>query len=262
MGRNRRRILYGENRRNGGSRVGYPQRRFTPQPTVGRERDMWNGMGISFKSGDTASELLARIEAAKVMRDVVVTKNATDSAGVSFEFILGDLFHSDPTQLGQPVRPEYLAANLPSGSNPDCSVSTQGYRCFFEQHKYRRQVVFAGANDGMLHALNGGQFQSNVVAGEQLGTYDVGDGRELFAYVPREELGRLHDMRFSSNRHEFSVDGPVRVDDVFIDPSHSGTPTTTDREWRSIMIGGLREGGNSYYRTRHHAARPAHHHQR
>ncbi|MEM1245432.1 MAG: PilC/PilY family type IV pilus protein [Acidobacteriota bacterium] len=246
-GQNQRRILYGDRRRNGGDRVGYPNRRLLPHSNINQERDLWTAMGITFTANDTASELAARTEAALVMRDVVVRKMATDAAGVPFEFILGDLFHSDPVQLGQPVRPEYLASNLPAGSNADCSVSDQGYRCFFEKHRYRRQVVFAGANDGMLHAFDAGRFQSSVVGGQQEGTFGIGTGRELFAYVPREELSRLYDMRFNSSRHEFSVDGPVRIDDFYMDPFHTGSPTDGDREWRSVLIGGLREGGNSYY---------------
>ena len=245
-GQNRRRILYPRDRGSGGDEVGYPQRRFVPQSTIERERDMWTGMGISFIIGDTASELAARKEAAKVMRDVVLQKTASDASGAQFDYILGDLFHSDPLQLGQPLRPEYLAANLPAGSTTNCATS-KGYFCFFAKHKYRRQVVFAGANDAMLHAFDAGRFQSNVVGGVQKGTYDVGGGRELFAYIPREEMSRLHDMRFSSSRHEFSVDGPVRADDVFIDPRHTGTPTSGEREWRSVLVAGLREGGNSYY---------------
>lgn len=246
-GQDDRRILYGDRRRSGGDQVGYPNRRLVPHANLNQERDLWTAMGISFVVNDTASELAARKEAAKVMRDVVVRKFATDAAGASFEFILGDLFHSDPVQVGQPVRPEYLAANLPAGSDTDCTVSDQGYRCFYAKHRYRRQVVFAGANDGMLHAFDAGRFQSSVVGGQQQGTYDIGTGREVFSYIPREELARLYDMRFNSNRHEFSVDGPVRIDDFYIDPSHTGTPAAGDREWRSILLGGLREGGNSYY---------------
>ncbi len=248
-GQNRRRILYARERGNNGDMVGYPQRRFHPQPNLSREYDMWDGMGISYTPGNAASELAARKEAAKVMRDTVLQKVANDpNTGTTFNFILGDLFHSDPVQVGPPVRAEYLAANLPLGSNPDCTVSTQGYRCFFAKHRYRRQVVFAGANDGMVHAFDAGRFQSNVQNGVETGTYGTGGGRELFAYIPREELARLYDMKFNtSNRHEFSVDGPVRIDDVFIDPRHTGTPTVAEREWRSILIGGMREGGKTYY---------------
>ena len=248
-GQNRRRILYGRDRGNGGNQVGYQHRRFHPQPTLAREYDMWTAMGITFTVGDTASELAARKEAAKVMRDVVLQKTAIDPVtSTPFDYILGDLFHSDPVQIGGPLRPEYLAANLPAGSSTDCTVSTRGYRCFFEKHKYRRQVVLAGSNDGMVHALDAGRFQSNVVGGQQKGTFGLGTGMELFAYIPREEMANLYDLKFNnSNRHEYSVDGPIRVDDVFIDPSHTGTPTASEREWRTIAIGGLREGGNSYY---------------
>jgi len=33
------------------------------------------------------------------------------------------------------------------------------------------------------------------------------------------------------------------VQDVFIDPSNNGTPTATHRQWRTVLVGGFREGG-------------------
>ena len=44
-------------------------------------------------------------------------------------------------------------------------------------------------------------------------------------------------------REIFGVDGTPRVQDVFLDPNHNGTPNAADREWRTVAIGGFREGG-------------------
>ena len=41
----------------------------------------------------------------------------------------------------------------------------------------------------------------------------------------------------------FGVDSTPRLKDVFIDPSHNGTPDPTQREWRTVAIGGFRDGG-------------------
>ena len=78
------------------------------------------------------------------------------------------------------------------------------------------------------------------------GTFDDGSGRELFAYVPRPVLSTLVEMH-ESRRHRFTVDGRVAAADVFIDPLHSaklGDPVDPDeRQWRTVLIGGLRRGG-------------------
>jgi Tfp pilus tip-associated adhesin PilY1 len=34
---------------------------------------------------------------------------------------------------------------------------------------------------------------------------------------------------------------------VFIDPTHNGTPVAANREWRTVVFGGLREGGATYF---------------
>ena len=51
-------------------------------------------------------------------------------------------------------------------------------------------------------------------------------------------------------RHRFIVDGRTQAADVRIDPIHDGAlsnvnpPDENDREWRTVLVGGLREGGN------------------
>ena len=47
--------------------------------------------------------------------------------------------------------------------------------------------------------------------------------------------------------HAPGIDGQLTVDDVFIDPAHSGTPSANDREWRTVAIGAYREGGRGLY---------------
>lgn len=93
------------------------------------------------------------------------------------------------------------------------------YLNFKKTHENRQGVVFAGANDGMLHA------------------FDAKTGEELFAYLP----GLLFSSRSSQGLHRLTqkyselrsyVDLPATVHDVFI-----------NNAWRSILVGGLRTGG-------------------
>ena len=67
----------------------------------------------------------------------------------SFTWRLGDVIHSTPVTVGAPMEGYHQLYN---------DVS---YAEFLAQYKGRRQMVYFGANDGMLHAVNGG-FYSDV----------------------------------------------------------------------------------------------------
>jgi type IV pilus assembly protein PilY1 len=83
------------------------------------------------------------------------------------------------------------------------------------------KTLFAGANDGMLHAL------------------DVKTGRERFAYVPTlifQQLHLLGSPDYAAN-HRFYVDSTPYVGEVLESPNHL----------RTYLIGGLGKGGKGYY---------------
>ncbi|NMF90693.1 pilus assembly protein [Aromatoleum petrolei] len=83
-------------------------------------------------------------------------------------------------------------------------------------------VVYQGANDGMLHAFDGG-------AGA------VG-GSELWAYVPKMLHSRLWKLAEPTYAHEYFIDATPAVADVDV----SGFR-------RKILVGGLGKGGSGYY---------------
>jgi len=108
---------------------------------------------------------------------------------------------------------------------PPFSYSDDAYSSFKENRKERQAVVYAGANDGMLHAFNG----------------DTGD--ELWAFIPSEVLPNLYklaDKSYATN-HRFQIDGPLTLGDVCTSAS------CTASEWKTILVGGLGKGGRSYY---------------
>ena len=57
---------------------------------------------------------------------------------------LGDAIHSTPTIVGAP------------NARFDLIYGDSSYNAFYQQYRSRRQVMYLGANDGMLHAFNGG----------------------------------------------------------------------------------------------------------
>ena len=62
---------------------------------------------------------------------------------------------------------------------------------------------------------------------EEDGEYNNGTGRELFSYIPRGVLPNVL-VQAEGDTHDWDVDSPVRVADVFIDPVHTGIPTADD----------------------------------
>jgi len=86
--------------------------------------------------------------------------------------VLGNSVHATPVYVGAPAGP--LAP-----ARPD--------------------VMYLGANDGMLHAFN------------------AADGSELFAYVPAALFGTLHELSSPSFVHRAYVDGPARAGEAIID---------------------------------------------
>lgn len=109
---------------------------------------------------------------------------------------------------------------------PPFKYADSKYEIFAENNKDRQSVVYAGGNDGMLHAFNG----------------DTGD--EMWAFVPSAvipNLYKLADKSYSTN-HRFYVDGPITVGDICTSP-----PCNNANQWKTILVGGLGKGGKAYY---------------
>jgi Tfp pilus tip-associated adhesin PilY1 len=176
---------------------------------------------------------------------------------ITIEYLLGDFFHSDPLVKGNPDNFRFWVADVEGdGSLPlekPCDTSPDGYRCFFEKHRLRRKVIFGGTNDGQFHGFDAGIFRGTCEQGQLPGTefvvgeFDNGTGRELFSYVPRIAMPLVRGLAETPG-HTFTVDGRIVVGDIFIDPEQpTGTPTAADRQWRSALVSGLREGGSGYF---------------
>jgi len=138
--------------------------------------------------------------------------------------VLGDIVDSSPVYVGK----------------PPFNYTDTGYATFVTNNATRCPVVFAAANDGMLHAFSAKHSGSPATC--------ISGGTELWAYVPRAVMPKLFllaDTNYALN-HKFFVDGPLTVGDIYIPPVDS-TSTTDTGTWKSILVGGLGNGGRSYY---------------
>ncbi|HAT31676.1 MAG TPA: pilus assembly protein PilY [Janthinobacterium sp.] len=116
--------------------------------------------------------------------------------------VLGDIVHAAPVFVGAP------------------SAGLQGpaYDAFYARHKNRRQVVYVGANDGMLHA------------------FDAAGGAELFAYVPNALMGALNELTGVRGAHRAYVDGAAAAGEALLPGG-----------WKTVLVSGMGAGARGVF---------------
>jgi type IV pilus assembly protein PilY1 len=121
---------------------------------------------------------------------------------------LGDIVNSDPLFVGSQ---DFGYSNLPEGKTT--------YPSHVALKKSNPQMLYVGANDGMLHGFN-------VTYGS------TNEGKEIFAYVPNaaisQDLAALADPNYE---HEYFVDGGPIFGDAFYDSA-----------WHTVLIGSMGAG--------------------
>ncbi len=110
-------------------------------------------------------------------------------------------------------------------------------------------MIFAGANDGMLHAFKLGTLelkwtgQGDFDKARMTGT-DL--GKEIWAFIPKHALPYLKYTADPSYCHVYTLDLTPFIFDASIGAPGDGDVSNTDRtvsHWRTILIGGMRYGG-------------------
>ncbi len=211
---------------------------------------------IGFSATNTTCASLA---STKDSSGNTIVNTATPCYGTD---VMGDIFHSNPAVASYPNDPDYLFTLDANASTPGLySNYGHSYADFKAAHRYRRKVLFAGANDGTFHAFDIGVYNGDTSTftsgGSQTLAFpnenDLGSGREIFAYVPRAAL-RKFDVLTHTTTQDYTLDGSSEVDDVYINLANvGGTPTgvvpptsvSTDatHNWRTVVVGVEREGG-------------------
>jgi hypothetical protein len=158
------------------------------------------------------------------------------STNQAVQYLLGDIFHSNPQVLGQPADPVLFSGNVDS------------YQAFANAEQFRRKVVYFGSNDGELHAVDAGTVALGTSGGQSAWVFGTGTGSEIFAFIPRSVMPSLNNLAIanqpptSGGKETFMVDGPPTLGEGFFDATGGTNP-----QWHSLVIGGLREGGRAVY---------------
>lgn len=127
--------------------------------------------------------------------------------------MMGDIVNSSPLYVAGPIKGLYK-------DNDVAFKDGQNYSEYYNDNKSRNAMIYLGANDGMLHG------------------YEAETGKEKLGYFPATVLPNLHKLAESEYSHQFYVDDTPSVADVF---DH------VDNKWRTLLVGGLRRGGQGIY---------------
>jgi Tfp pilus tip-associated adhesin PilY1 len=101
---------------------------------------------------------------------------------------------------------------------------------FAGDHKDRRSILFFGANDGMIHAI------------------DARTGYEVWAFIPYNLLPKLKTLRDGQpvEQFDFFVDSSPKIAEVKLNGSSCTGFGVTSPCWRSLLIMGEGPGGTFY----------------
>ena len=137
----------------------------------------------------------------------------------------------DKTKEGAPFRVrssllgDIVNSNVVYSGAPSKAFTGTGYTAFRSAYGSRTAAVFAGGNDGMLHAFN------------------ATTGDELFAFIPSwlgRNLSALADPAYVNN-HQNYVDAPAAVGEAQV----ANTGAATD--WKTVLVSGTGGGGSGVF---------------
>lgn len=150
-----------------------------------------------------------------------VQGNGTD-AFRNRDSLLGDIVHSSPKYLGPPSAryPDSWGTVEVEGTMAAAPENAKPYSAFKSSHINRNELIYVGANDGMLHAFN------------------AETGVEQFSYIPKSVFNNLNNLSQSNYEHKYFVDGQITIVDVFFD---------SDDEWHTVLVGALGGGGQGLF---------------
>ena len=156
--------------------------------------------------------------------------------------VLGDIRNSSPTWVGFPSQ-GYSSAGKDKLSNTTITEFGASYASFVSSNSTRANIVYVGANDGMVHGFRAGAYDSSTQNFTTAATPN--DGKELLSYVPSAVVSSIHPASGAANATALDFSSPQYSHNEYVD----ATPGTGDLyyngAWHTWLVGGLGAGGNS-----------------
>ncbi len=164
--------------------------------------------GAPFEWGNLAAAQQSQLGAQTVLNYLRGDTSLEKRNGGSYRNrsqLLGDITDSNPIYVGTPTGP----------------YSDPSYTAFAAAQAARPPVIYVGANDGMLHAI------------------DTTTGNERFAFIPNGVFGNLAKLSspLFNTSHQFFVDGSPTAGDALLG----------DGYWHTLLVSGEGAGGNTMF---------------
>lgn len=181
--------------------------------------------GIEFKWGSlnqTQKDFLTSEDVLNYIRGDQSKEISNNGEFRDRDRLLGDIVNSDPVFVSA-ANYGYNIESIPEGFTTDPLVEG-AYNQFLSDIQDRSQMIYVGANDGMLHGFRV----------EEKGIWKAGE--EMFAYIPNAVIENLKELSDPGYEHRYYVDGPARVGDAYI-----------NNQWRTILVGSTGAGGRTVF---------------
>jgi type IV pilus assembly protein PilY1 len=193
------------------------------QSTAAASRNIYtytSGSLTTFSTANITKEILNVAD--NTRRDEVVGFVRGETTYNKDNWKLGDTFRSNPVTIGTPS--PYFR-DFRDSASAFASFRTSNTRSTANG----KRIVVAGANDGQLHA-----FRTDT-------------GSEVWSFIPPNVLNKLMNIAHKSHptglTHQYYVDGPISVADVWVGSGDGTTKTPTD--WKTFLIFSEGRGGTS-----------------
>ncbi|MCS5653847.1 MAG: PilC/PilY family type IV pilus protein, partial [Candidatus Marinimicrobia bacterium] len=155
--------------------------------------------------------------------------------GEARDHVLGDIYHSQLVEVGAPE----ANTNFTDVNQESYWRAKNNYQSFARSHENRKNIIYAGANDGMLHAINSE------------------NGQEEWGFIPPFIAGKLPiivntnlDGKVGTNgggtNPIFGVDGSPVLHDMFIQGLTMNGEWEAAPSWHTILMIPYGRGGAGF----------------
>ncbi|MBD3813013.1 MAG: hypothetical protein IE917_12455 [Betaproteobacteria bacterium] len=193
----------------------------------------------------------------KVIQYLTGTRTYEQSNGGSLRTrtsLLGDIVNSNPVWVGQPSNnyPATWGDSLYTSATAAENASSNSYGAYQTSQASRMNMVYVGANDGMVHGFRAGNYDSS-------GVYQTStnDGKELIAFVPGTVLASPINSTptkvaitqntstvFATN---YNFTDPAYTHRYFVDATPGNGDLYYNGAWHTWLVGGQGGGGQAIY---------------
>lgn len=179
----------------------------------------------TYKSGALTSFTTSNI----TYQDLNVADNTRRDEVVGF--IRGEsTYNKENWKLGDTFRSNPITVGTPSAYFKDFRDSASAFATFRTNNPRStangQRIVVSGANDGQLHA-----FRADT-------------GAEVWSFIPPNQLRKLKDIAHKTHptglSHQYYIDGPISVADVWLGTGDGSTKAATD--WKTLLLFGEGRG--------------------